>query len=211
MNKTNKTKLNPLLLQEYKNIIANVYSKACFKEASRLLKLYFNFLKTKTPSTENFPSFFIRFRDLKPNSRARYYAYYSGFFKWYSGENLPFKVRMARVEPQLVSDDEIELLRKTLYDKLTHRHILERDLLILDTMVMTGIRRGELVNLKVKDIYSNNGKTLLFVRNGKGAKDRIIPLNPTIASSLHNYISERNIKGRVFPISASYLSVKINT
>jgi len=99
---------------------------------------------SKPHPSENFSSFFIRYRDLKPNSRARYYSYFSGFFKWYSGENLPFKVKTARVEPQLVSDAEVELLRRALCAKLTHRGILERDLLILDTMAMTGLRRGGL-------------------------------------------------------------------
>lgn len=210
MKKTNKGKPNPLLLQEYSNIIANIYTKSCFYEASRLLRVYFQHLDSNPPSTENFCSFFIRYRDLKPNSRARYYTYFSGFFKWYSGESLPFKVRTARIEPQLVSDAEIDLLRKALQAKLTHRGILERDLLILDTMAMTGMRRGEIVNLKVSDLYFNDGRSLLMVKNGKGGKDRCIPLNPTIAQRLKQYIVDRNHSEKVFPITARCLSIKIH-
>lgn len=204
-------KPNTLLLQEYSNIIANSYSKVCYKESYRLLGLYFKYLDRKPPSAENFSSFFLRYRDLKPNSRARYYSFFSGFFKWYSGESLPFKIRTARIEPQLVSDGEIDLLRKVLCAKLTHRGILERDLLILDTMAMTGLRRGEIVNLKVHDLYFNDGGSLLMVKNGKGAKDRWIPLNPTIAGRLQTYIGERHLSGKVFPITARNLSIKINT
>lgn len=211
MERKNRNKSNPLLLQEYSNIIANSYSKSCFSEASRLIGLYLKYLGNKSPSPENFSGFFIRYRDLKPNSRARYCSFYSGFFKWYSGESLPFKIRMARIEPQLVSDAEIDLLRKALCSKITHRGILERDLLILDTMAMTGLRRGEIVNLKVGDLYFNDGRSLLMVKNGKGAKDRCIPLNPTIASRLQKYIIDRELLGRVFPITARNLSVKINT
>ena len=94
-----------------------VLNKDSFKEASRLLGLYLKDLVGEVPSTHNFSSFFIRFRDLKPNSRARYYSYYSGFFKWYSGEDLSFKVKMARVEPQFVSDDEVDRLRNSLRAK----------------------------------------------------------------------------------------------
>ena len=211
MKKRNHTKPNSQFLQEYLNIIANSYSKSCFTEASRLLGLYFKYLGRKTPSPENFSSFFVRYRDLKPNSRARYCSFYSGFFKWYSGENLPFKIRMARIEPQLVSDAEIDLLHKALCSKVTHRGILERDLLILDTMAMTGLRRGEIVNLKVGDLYFNDGRSLLMVKNGKGAKDRCIPLNPTIASRLQKYIIDQNLSGKVFPITARNLSIKIHT
>ncbi|MFC1898804.1 tyrosine-type recombinase/integrase [Chloroflexota bacterium] len=210
MKKRNHTKPNPQLFEEYSNIIANSYSKSCFNEASRLLGLYFKYLGRKKPSPENFSSFFVRYRELKPNSRARYCSFYSGFFKWYSGESLPFKIRMARIEPQLVSDAEIDLLRKTLHSKVTHRGILERDLLILDTMTMTGLRRGEIVNLKVGDLYFNDGRSLLMVKNGKGAKDRCIPLNPTIASRLQKYIIDRKLSGRVFPITARNLSIKIH-
>lgn len=210
MNSNNRNKPNPLLLQEYSNIIANSYSKVCYKESSRLLGLYFKYLGNEPPSSENFSSFFIRYRDLKPNSRARYCSYFSGFFKWYSGESLPFKVRMARIEPQLVSDTEIDLLRNALSLKVTHRGILERDLLILDTMAMTGLRRGEIVNLNVNDLYFNNGQSLLMVRNGKGAKDRCIPLNPTISDRLRKYIIEKHISEKVFPITARCLSIKIH-
>ena len=211
MKRNNRNKSNPQLFEEYSNIIANSYSKSCFVEAFRLLGLYFKYLGRKTPSPENFSSFFTRYRDLKPNSRARYCSFYSGFFKWYSGESLPFKIRMARIEPQLVSDAEIDLLRKALCSKVTHRGILERDLLILDTMTMTGLRRGEIVNLEVGDLYFNDGRSLLMVKNGKGAKDRCIPLNPTIAARLQKYIIDRKLSGRVFPITARNLSIKIHT
>ena len=206
-----KDKSNTSLLQNYTNIIANSFSTACLKEACRLLGLYFKYLGNKRPSIENFPSFFIRYRNLKPNSRARYYAYFGGFFKWYSGESLPFKVKMARIEPQLVSDTEVDLLCNALRSKVTHRKILERDLLILDTMAMTGLRRGEIVNLKVGDLYFNNGRSLLMVKSGKGAKDRCILLNPTIASRLQKYVVNKKPSERIFPITARCLSIKINS
>jgi site-specific recombinase XerD len=78
-------------------------------------------------------------------------------------------------------------------------------------MAMTGLRRGEIVNLKVGDLYFNNGRSLLIVKNGKGAKDRCIPLNPTIARRLQKYVDERKLKGKLFPITARNLSIKINT
>ena len=210
MKKAHQTKSNSILFQEYSDIIANSYSKDCFREASRLLGIYIDYLGSKSPSPENFSSFFLRYRDLKPNSRARYYSVYVGFFKWYSDESLPFKVKTARIEPQLVSGDEIENIRKALNTKITHRGILERDLLILDTMAMTGLRRGEIVSLRVGDLYFNDGKSQLMVKNGKGAKDRCIPLNPTIAYRLQKYIGDRKLNDIIFPIAARSLSVKIN-
>jgi integrase len=78
-------------------------------------------------------------------------------------------------------------------------------------MAMTGMRRGEIVNLKVSDLYFNDGRSLLMVKNGKGGKDRYIPLNPTIAGRLQKYISDRKLSGKLFPITARNLSIRINT
>ena len=47
------------------------------------------------------------------------------------------------------------------------------------------------------------------LKNGKGAKDRCIPLNPSIASRLNDYVKSLNYKEKVFPIQARTLSIKI--
>ena len=49
-----------------------------------------------------------------------------------------------------------------------------------------------------------------MVKNGKGAKDRCIPLNSTIAYRLQKYVSNRQLTGRIFPITARSLSAKIS-
>ncbi len=50
-----------------------------------------------------------------------------------------------------------------------------------------------------------------MVKNGKGGKDRCIPLNPTIAGRLQKYIGDRKLSGKLFPITARNLSIRINT
>ena len=61
-----------------------------------------------------------------------------------------------------------------------------RDKAILEVVYSTGIRLGELCRLKVDDFDPKN--RTVFVREGKGGKDRILPL-PLIASSyLKEYI-----------------------
>ena len=69
----------------------------------------------------------------------------------------------------------------------------------------------EFVSLKAGDIYFNNGKSALVVRNGKGAKDRFLPLNPTIAERLRDYIDGMKLSERVFPITARALSIQIHS
>ncbi|WP_298120330.1 tyrosine-type recombinase/integrase [Flavobacterium sp.] len=63
-----------------------------------------------------------------------------------------------------------------------------RDKLIIDLFYTTGIRRAELINLKLQnlDLSSNTLKVL-----GKRNKERIIPILPIISNQIKSYLSER--------------------
>jgi integrase len=49
-----------------------------------------------------------------------------------------------------------------------------RDRAIMETLYSTGIRRGELMQLKLYDTDIRGGT--LFIRQGKGKKDRVVPI-----------------------------------
>jgi integrase/recombinase XerD len=63
-----------------------------------------------------------------------------------------------------------------------------RDRAILETLYSTGIRRGELVNLSLYDMDTRHGT--LMVRQGKGFKDRMVPLGARAAAWLDRYRDE---------------------
>ena len=63
-----------------------------------------------------------------------------------------------------------------------------RDLAIITVLLHTGIRVSELCNLRVSDISISDNSNMLTVREGKGAKRRNIPLNPTVSRVLKDYI-----------------------
>ncbi len=65
-----------------------------------------------------------------------------------------------------------------------------RNYAIIMTFLQTGIRLSELVNLRIDDIDFEN--KLLTVRQGKGKKDRQIPLVDEAVKALRNYIRFRN-------------------
>jgi integrase/recombinase XerC len=65
-----------------------------------------------------------------------------------------------------------------------------RDYAIIMTFLQTGIRLSELVNLRVEDIDFEH--RILTVRQGKGKKDRHIPLVDEAAKALRNYLRYRN-------------------
>ena len=63
-----------------------------------------------------------------------------------------------------------------------------RDLAIITMLLHTGMRVGELCNLRVSDIRISTHSNMVTVREGKGTKRRNIPLNSTVISALKNYL-----------------------
>ncbi len=63
-----------------------------------------------------------------------------------------------------------------------------RDRAILETLYSTGMRRMELVNLKLMDMDTDRGT--LMIRQGKGKKDRMIPIGDRAVQWVDKYIEE---------------------
>lgn len=64
-----------------------------------------------------------------------------------------------------------------------------RDKLIIDLFYATGIRRSELIGLKLSDVDLNNGVLKVL---GKRNKQRIIPVLNVISSQIKTYLKERS-------------------
>ena len=69
----------------------------------------------------------------------------------------------------------------------TSKAIGQRDLLILEMLYATGVRVGELVNIKLKDINKSDRKILIF---GKGSKERNVEYGEYCEDILNKYIKE---------------------
>ena len=63
-----------------------------------------------------------------------------------------------------------------------------RDRAILETFYSTGMRRSELMNLKLHDIDAERGT--LFIRQGKGRKDRMVPVGDRALAWITRYRDE---------------------
>jgi integrase/recombinase XerD len=85
----------------------------------------------------------------------------------------------------------------------TWSKLSQRDSLIILTLAFTGLRRSELLNLRASDLSNNR----IFVRSGKGDKDRVVPTPPNVAESLRTYIKDLQINptDRIFPLSQTRL------
>ena len=86
-----------------------------------------------------------------------------------------------RTPKALVKRDVDRLLREA------ERHGNKRNLAILLTLRHTGLRVGELCNLRLGDVTVSERKGEVLVRGGKGNKDRTVPLNNDVRRALTIY------------------------
>jgi site-specific recombinase XerD len=63
--------------------------------------------------------------------------------------------------------------------------------------VFAGLRKKELLHLMMTDVDIEN--LSIFVRQGKGNKDRVIPMSFTLAQSLSQYLEERKRLNKTCP------------
>ncbi|NBW27700.1 MAG: integrase [Flavobacteriaceae bacterium] len=80
-----------------------------------------------------------------------------------------------------------------------------RDKLIIDLFYSTGIRRTELIHLKMLNIDLSNASLKVL---GKRNKERILPLLPNIASQIKLYLTERACLERITDNDIFFLTLK---
>jgi site-specific recombinase XerD len=86
----------------------------------------------------------------------------------------------------------------------TNPVLLARDQAILELLYSSGLRVGELVALDLSDLnLSDRG---VFVRRGKGAKDRLVPMGAPAATALRAWLKIRpSLVGPKTPATALFL------
>ena len=63
----------------------------------------------------------------------------------------------------------------------------KRNLAILRTLQHTGLRVGELCDLRLSDVLISERKGSVTVRSGKGGKHRVVPLNVDARKAISDY------------------------
>jgi len=177
-------------------------------EAKRVLNHFHNYLGEYPPTPGIAKSFLSTFSHRKPTTIARYAAILKVFLKWY-GEELDINIRVPKILPSYVEKTDIEKLLEALRTKKSHRNTIDRDILLVDLAIHTGLRRSELANLRVGDIDIE--RQVLIVRQGKGAKDRIIPLSKITTDKLAEHIKSKDKDSGLLGLAPASISGKIRT
>jgi len=90
--------------------------------------------------------------------------------------------------PQVLSEEEVAQILNAC-ENVKHRAML-------GTIYGAGMRRGELLNLKLTDIDSK--RMMISIRQAKGARDRMVPLSPVVLEMLREYYLQYKPKEYLF-------------
>ena len=132
-------------------------------------------------------------RPLSPTSQSHYLTSVKQFFKYLTQQNYLLYnpaselviIKQAASLPVVLSEDEIDRL---IHQPDTTKSNGVRDRAILELFYSTGLRRSELCNLTIHDL-SLTRKTV-HVRNGKGNKDRLIPVGQRALNWIEDYLNQ---------------------
>ncbi len=113
----------------------------------------------------------------------------SSFYSWMEDEDYIMKSPVRRIKKvkttktvkEVYSDETLELLRDDCCNL--------RDLAMIDLLSSTGMRVGELVNLKRRDVDFQNRECIVV---GKGDKERLVYFDARTKVHLSNYLNSRD-------------------
>ena len=113
----------------------------------------------------------------------------------------PWTLRRLRVAeerrlPDFLTEEEEKAVRKALKDLPSHIA------LAFETMAATGLRVGEVARLTPEDVLLREGKVLVYVHEGKGKKDRLVPVvEKKTARALLDFAKERRGEPSLFGVT----------
>ena len=174
------------------------YAESTVKTYSQSLCLFFRFLDNKNPSEitsedlENFHQSYILRRKYSAAFQSQVINAVKLYFSNKQKRKLePIEIerpKQPRILPHVLSKDEVKAILQA------HKNLKHRTMLSL--IYACGLRRGELLNLKIGDIDSRRG--MLRVNQGKGAKDRMVPISDKIIEMLREYYKMEKPKTYLF-------------
>lgn len=155
---------------------------------THLLRAYVLFLQTKPTSKGT---------TLSGTSVTTYVQSLKAYTRWLyleevTDRDVAAKLKKPRVpdtQKQPYSNDELKWMLAVVKGNL-------RDHAILSLLIDCGLRASELCQLKVSD--ANTAQGLLIVRQGKGRKDRVVPMSPQTIRVVRKFASTRPSDGYLF-------------
>lgn len=97
------------------------------------------------------------------------------------------KLPKVKTEQETVAFDDLEAIRMIAAPSLlTHKGRMNRLAMVL--LFNLGLRRSELVNIRIRDLFEDRGHQLITI-HGKGDKKRILPLSEYVQNEIARYLN----------------------
>ena len=120
-------------------------------------------INRKISSLKSFYNFLLKISEVKKTPLESI-----SILKFYPEKQVPFsKEEMLRLS-EILEEEGIDLLEK----------------LIIEVLYQTGMRRAEICNLPLENVYFSKNEILVV---GKGNKERIVPISPKLSQELKFY------------------------
>jgi len=201
-----------LLLKRYPNITTAMLSP-------ELLSGFFEWLQTRERTVGRGA---IR-QGVKKSTIATYWIKLTKFFSWlvlkgYLAAN-PLKDKSLEF-PHIRYDDRKYLVRKDMKKILLavsgtvywqNDLIRTRNIAIIAVALYCGLRRTELLSLKVSDVDLTHGRLIVQAETSKSQMSRTIPLNSEVRQSLTSYLDERSRSPILFTTPFLWVAAHQNT
>lgn len=137
-------------------------------------------------------------RHWAPNSFITYHKSLAVFFRWcveqkYIVSNPTDDIEMPKtakkLPPKLTRQEALRLLEIVQNYPYSYTFLRHRNYAIFATFIYAGLRKKELLQLRMVDIDLPNQS--IFIRQGKGSKDRVVPMSSKLTEILQRYLEER--------------------
>lgn len=150
---------------------------------------------------KNLQEFFLMGRKERSWSSRTFRTYYMSlrvFFRWlisegYMAKNYTDAIQIPKLEkllPKALTEQQALHLLELVYNfPYEHEFQRIRNHTIMACYIFLGLRKNELLRLTLADINLIEG--MVFIRQGKGSKDRMVPITKQLSSILENYLRER--------------------
>ena len=142
----------------------------------------------KTDDLRNYLTYYKETNNISKTTIDNVRRIFSSFFSWLEDEDYIIKnpvkrihrIKKGRVVKDVLTDENLE----TLCDNCDNI----RDLAILELLISTGIRVGELVKLNIGDINFHERECVVF---GKGESERVVYFDARCKIHLQQYLATR--------------------
>lgn len=198
-----------IILKDYKNWLDILgYADSTLLSLPNHLREFFNYLETHNINQINsitvqiikdyYKHLQTRENQRKEGSLSKAYLNkhiqalikFNDYLKEHNTKPLPIHLKREEQDQrdslQILTQEEVKQLFKATNSSNQQERIRKRDKVILVLLYSCGLRRNEVVNLKIKDVVFD--KERIHVRKGKNYKERYVPVNEYNLKIIEEYI-----------------------